>query len=37
MLGDPNINLTVFVQNSNTAGMLYAYKVCDACEDDTLG
>jgi hypothetical protein len=37
MLGDPNITLTVFVQNSNTAGMLYAYKVCDACEDDTLG
>jgi len=37
MLGDPNINLTVFVQNSNTAGMLYAYEVCDACEDDSLG
>jgi hypothetical protein len=37
MLGDPNINLTVFVQNSNTAGMLYAYEVCDACEDDKFG
>jgi hypothetical protein len=37
MLGDPNINLTVFVQNNNTAGMLYAYEVCDACEDDSLG
>jgi hypothetical protein len=37
MLGDPNINLTVFVQNSNTAGMLYAYEVCDACEDDSYG
>ena len=37
MLGDPNINLTVFVQNSNTAGVLYAYEVCDACEDDSLG
>jgi hypothetical protein len=37
MLGDPNINLTVFVQNSNTAGTLFAYEVCDACEDDTLG
>jgi hypothetical protein len=37
MLGDPNINLTVFVQSSNTAGMLYAYEVCDACEDDSLG
>lgn len=37
MLGDPNINLTVFVQNSNTAGVLYAYEVCDACEDDSYG
>jgi hypothetical protein len=37
MLGDPNINLTVFVQNTNTAGILYAYEVCDACEDDSLG
>jgi len=37
MLGDPNINLTVFVQNSNTAGILYAYEVCDAREDDSLG
>ncbi len=37
MLADPNINLTVFVQNTNTAGMLYAYEVCDACEDDSLG
>ena len=37
MLADPNINLTVFVQNSDTAGTLYAYEVCDACEDDSLG
>ena len=37
MLGDPNVNLTVFVQNSNTAGILYAYEVCDACEDDSFG
>jgi len=37
MLGDPNINLTVFVENNNTAGILYAYEVCDACEDDSLG
>lgn len=37
MLGDPNINLTVFVQNSDTAGVLYAYEICDACEDDSLG
>jgi hypothetical protein len=37
MLADPNINLTVFVQDSDTAGMLYAYEVCDACEDDSFG
>jgi hypothetical protein len=37
ILGDPNVNLTVFVQNSDTAGILYAYEVCDACEDDSLG
>jgi hypothetical protein len=36
MLGDPNVNLTVFVQNSNTVGVLYAYEVCDACEDDSF-
>jgi len=34
MLADPNINLTVFVQDANTTGTLYAYEVCDACEDD---
>lgn len=38
MLGDPNINLTVLVQGDDqTAGTLYAYEVCDACEDDKLG
>jgi hypothetical protein len=37
MLADPNINLTVFVQNANTTGRLYAYEVCDACEADNLG
>jgi hypothetical protein len=37
MLADPNINLTVFVQNTNTTGTLYAYEVCDPCEDDSLG
>ena len=37
MLADPNINLTVFVQNANTTGTLYAYEVCDACETDNLG
>lgn len=37
MLGDPEINLTVFVQSSDTAGKLYAYEVCDACEADQFG
>ncbi len=41
MLADPNINLSVLVQNSSngstTTGMLYAYEVCDACEDDSFG
>jgi len=48
MLGDPNINLTVLVQPQNvqpqnaqpqsaqTAGTLYAYELCDACEDDSF-
>jgi hypothetical protein len=34
MLVDPDINLTAFVQMSDTVGVLYAYEVCDACEDD---
>jgi hypothetical protein len=37
MLIDPDINLTVFVQDSNTSGRIYAYEVCDAVEDDSLG
>jgi hypothetical protein len=37
MLVDPDINLTVFVQPSATAGTLYAYEVCDACEADGYG
>ncbi len=37
MLGDPNINLTVFVQDADTSGRLYAYEACDACEADNLG
>jgi hypothetical protein len=39
MLADPNINLTVFVQNTttNSNGVLYAYEVCDACEGDQYG
>lgn len=34
---DPWVNLTVFNQTGNTAGRLYAYEVCDACEDDRFG
>jgi hypothetical protein len=37
MLGDPDINLTCFVQGSDTAGIIYAYEDCDAVEDDSLG
>ena len=37
MLGDPDINLSAFIQNADTTGTLYAYEVCDACEDDSLG
>src|SRR5579863_9555729 len=37
MLADPNINLTVFVQSGSAAGRLYAYEVCDACENDQFG
>jgi hypothetical protein len=36
MLVDPWVNLTVFDQSSNTRGRLYAYEVCDACEDDSF-
>lgn len=36
MLADPEINLSVFVQDSNaTSGKLYAYEVCDAVENVT--
>jgi hypothetical protein len=37
MLADPNINLSVLVQNTETSGTLYAYEVCDICEDDSFG
>jgi hypothetical protein len=36
MLGDPDINLTVFVQPDDKTGTLYAYEVCDPCEDDAF-
>ncbi|MBI3810738.1 MAG: hypothetical protein HY283_00820 [Nitrospirae bacterium] len=37
MLGDPDINLTAFVQPNAKTGTLYAYEVCDACEADSFG
>lgn len=37
MLADPDINLTVLVEEESSRGRLYAYEVCDACEDDSLG
>ncbi|MDE1830210.1 MAG: hypothetical protein KGI25_07790 [Thaumarchaeota archaeon] len=37
MLSDPDINLTTFVQTSNTSGFLFAYENCDAVEDDSFG
>ena len=33
MLADPDVNLTAFVQSSDTTGRLYAYEVADACEN----
>jgi hypothetical protein len=37
MAVDPYINLTVFNQTGETKGMLYAYEVGDAVEDDRFG
>lgn len=37
MLGDSAINLTVFVQSSNTKGRLLSYELCDAPESDQYG
>jgi len=37
MLLDPDINLSVFVQSSETQGIIYAYEAADACEDDQFG
>ena len=36
MLSDPYINLTVFVHPEPGKGTLYAYEICDACEDDSF-
>jgi hypothetical protein len=37
MLGDPDINLSVFVTKEDGLCRLYAYEVCDACEADSDG
>ena len=37
MLGDPDINLTVFAQQTATTGRLFAYENCDAVEADQYG
>jgi hypothetical protein len=37
MLGDPDVNLTTFIQHTPRTGKLYAYEVCDAVEDDQFG
>jgi hypothetical protein len=37
MLADPEINLCVFNQSSNSAGRIYAMEVGDPCESDQFG
>ena len=37
MLGDPDINLTVFVQKEGGGARLISYEVCDPCEADSDG
>jgi hypothetical protein len=37
MLADPDVNLTVFVHPTQGQSVLYAYEVCDACQDDSFG
>jgi len=37
MIADPDIDLTVFSQDSDTSGYLYAFEMCDAVEDDAFG
>jgi hypothetical protein len=37
MLGDPDINLTRLRAEQQPGRNPYAYEVCDACEDDSLG
>ncbi len=37
MLGDPDINLSAFVQTGNNTASLFSYEVCDPCADDSYG
>lgn len=37
ILGDPEINRTVFDQIGTATGTLFAYENCDAVEDDSIG
>ncbi len=37
ILGDPDINLSAWVDNADGSATLYAYELCDPCEADTLG
>ena len=37
MINNPNVNLTVFNQTTNTRGRIYFHEVGDACEDDSYG
>jgi hypothetical protein len=37
MLADPYVNLVAFNQHTNTTGLMVAYEVCDAVEDDDSG
>jgi len=37
MLGDPDVNLCVLVQSTDTEGVIYAYETADAVEDDSFG
>jgi hypothetical protein len=37
MVADPDINLTVLTEEAQNTGLLLAYEVCDACEDDQFG
>lgn len=36
MLADPDINLTVFMHPTPSDSKLYAYEVCDPCQDDSF-